>query len=77
MSSVSEICVFLLCEDAANTGMYTSLVVGSVRWVEGTVGIHRRQPQLVLVASLGLVLIIIGMLWVILLPDPSGAVIIK
>ncbi len=43
----------------------------------GLIGIHRRQPQLVLVASLGLVLIIIGMLWVILLPDPSGAVIIK
>ncbi|WP_157061071.1 hypothetical protein [Lactiplantibacillus xiangfangensis] len=41
----------------------------------GGLGIRRHQPQLIIIASLGLALIVIGMIWFILTPDPNGAAI--
>ena len=42
----------------------------------GIIGIRRHQPQLVIVAWLSLAVIVAGMIWFLLMPDPSGAVII-
>ncbi|CAM3248491.1 hypothetical protein [Lactiplantibacillus plajomi] len=38
----------------------------------GIVGIRRRQPQIMLVAGLALIAIIIGLVWIMVAPVPTG-----
>lgn len=60
-----------------NIGVTSILLVLIVALIAiGGLGIRRHQPQLIIIASLGLALIVIGMIWFILTPDPNGAAIV-